>query len=228
MKLSLLLHMSEKFEQEEARADVYPMVKYWVENNEADLEKIRGIATLLFVWNAGYYGRAGIGFQGAVKNAEEVLGNRKFRELFNHLKHFNLLNINFNLYNKEIVDIFQNARKSKGVGPTGASKILSILNPQLFVMWDEEIYNHYHFLHRRRGQYHQKANSKCYFEFLKDMQHEANEFITYSSKEKIENGLHEISGYNKPIAKALDEFNYMIYTIPKIKSRKRTRIKRAH
>jgi hypothetical protein len=219
--------MSEKFEQEEARADVYPMVKYWVENHETNLEKTRGIATLLYIWNTGYYGRAGIGFQGAVRNAEEVLGNKKFHELFNHLKHFNLLNINFDISNKEIVDIFQNARKSEGLGPTGVSKVLSILNPQLFVMWDKEICDHYHSLHRMRGQYHQKASGECYFEFLKDMQHEANEFITYSSKEEIENGLCEISGYNKPIAKALDEFNYMIYTIPEKKSRKRTLLRRA-
>jgi len=73
MKLSLLLHMSEKFEQEEARADVYPMVKYWVENNETDLEKIRGIATLLYIWNAGYYSRAGIGFQGARASQKKLL-----------------------------------------------------------------------------------------------------------------------------------------------------------
>ena len=58
MSHSLLLHLSWLYERDESRADVYPMVRYWIENNDSDSEKIRGIATLLYIWNAGYYSRA--------------------------------------------------------------------------------------------------------------------------------------------------------------------------
>ncbi|MDD3159971.1 MAG: hypothetical protein PHQ98_03320 [Candidatus ainarchaeum sp.] len=70
---------------------------------------------------------------------------------------------------------------------TGASKMMALKNPNLFVMWDTQI--------RKKWKIKNKATSKDYLEFLIKMK---NEF------KKI-----NFTNVKKPIAKAIDEYNFI-------------------
>ncbi len=95
---------------------------------------------------------------------------------------------------------------------TDASKIIHAINPQLFVMWDRKI---------RKGvmggeniQY-----ADYYIIFLQRMKDELRELISscienseYSEEESLK--IIEELCDRKTIAKLLDEYNYMTYTLP--------------
>jgi len=225
LNITFLLHFSWLFERDEARADVYPMVRYWIENNDSDLEKIRAIATLLYIWNIGYYGRAGKNFSFAVNNVEEIYYKQKFNKLLNSLKNHELSNIDLNKYKIEIKEIYRLVKSCTGFGVAATSKLLHIIHPELFIMWDKAICNHYHDIHKKKGMWHLKGHDVCYFEFLKEMQKEIKDILRQSSIKKVEQGLNEISGYKKTIVKGLDEVNYMIITVPEKKHEMRKRLR---
>lgn len=223
MDLSLLLYMSEKFEKEEARADIYPMVRYWIENGDSMIDKIRGVATLLYIWNAGYYGRAKKGFSGAVATVGQLFSDKEFRKLENELENFDLCSINIINYKNQITEFYKCIRKHKGLGPTATSKVLHIIHPKLFVMWDDEISKKFHYNHRKRGLYHSRCSGICYYEFLKDTKKEIKDVLRQVSQKEIKNASFEIAGYKKTIPKIIDEFNYMQYTMPAKKLRTRSK-----
>jgi len=79
-------------------------------------------------------------------------------------------------------------RKLKGlVKQTGASKMMALKNPGLFVMWDTKIRRMYHINNR--------AEPDDYIRFLKKMKQEFSH-IKWTNKET-------------PLAKAIDEYNYI-------------------
>jgi len=222
MDLKLLFDKSQQFEKEEARADVYPMVRNWIESHsESDVERTRGLATLLFVWNAGYYSRAGRGFPAAVKSVEALFKNRSFQGLFSAAKGFEIVSTDLLPSRKIIVDLYDCTDSHEGIGPTATSKILHLLQPDFFVMWDKKIYTHFHIDHRKRGLWHRRGGGECYFEFLREMQTEARQLTNQMTKEQIEARLTEMANYHKTLAKGLDEANYMLHTVPSRESSKR-------
>ena len=87
---------------------------------------------------------------------------------------------------------------------TGASKMLHIINPKLFVMWDRAIISGY-------GGY------KCikYTDFLRRMQRLANYAINQVEKEcgvSREDAIESLRCDGHTLAKTLDEYNFMKYT----------------
>jgi len=95
---------------------------------------------------------------------------------------------------------------------TDASKIIHTINPELFIMWDRKI---------RKGimgneniQY-----SDYYVIFLQKMKNELQELIS-SCREDSDYGEEESLGIieelcgGKTVAKLIDEYNYMTYTMP--------------
>ena len=95
---------------------------------------------------------------------------------------------------------------------TGASKMLHIINPKLFVMWDGAI----------RSGYICKLQSKLekrdwiwYTEFLQEMQRLAN-LAVEQLKDKNGTSCHDaiksLKCGKRTLAKALDEYNFMKYT----------------
>ena len=95
---------------------------------------------------------------------------------------------------------------------TDASKIIHAINPNLFVMWDSNI---------RKGILGSANNqyANYYISFLKKMKNELQELIAtctegcdYGEEESL-NILEELSD-GKTIAKLIDEYNYMTYTMP--------------
>lgn len=88
---------------------------------------------------------------------------------------------------------------------TGASKILHIINPDLFVMWDRSIVNHY-----GCGEWIPYTN------YLSKMQQLAKqavaEAIDNEKNHSCETAIASLTGCKHTLAKALDEYNFMKYT----------------
>lgn len=79
----------------------------------------------------------------------------------------------------------------KRVGPTSASKILHLVAPNLFMMWDREI----------RGYYGFQSNGQEYVRFLAQMKNWIEKLK--STIEKLKNK------HQKPFTKIIDEYNWI-------------------
>ncbi len=97
--------------------------------------------------------------------------------------------INFDSFEEEIKKIYTTLSKINGIKFTGASKIMHLRKPCIFVMWDGYI---------RREYGIRKKDYKGYIRFLKKMQ---NQFRNLSINEK---------------PKRIDEYNYVSITKLKI------------
>lgn len=88
---------------------------------------------------------------------------------------------------------------------TGASKLLHILNPQFFMMWDDAI----------RYGYGCSENGEGYFNFLYRSQREIQEVLqTYRTEHDATKEISQriYNGQTKSILKLLDEYNWAKYT----------------
>lgn len=102
----------------------------------------------------------------------------------------------------------------RGIGPTTA-KLLHILQPNLFVMWDDEIANHYH-------NYNNQINRtpEGYYYFLVKIQQFANiinqefrEALPEQNQTPANYLSHQLNIYPpKLLAKYLDEYNWVTIT----------------
>lgn len=96
---------------------------------------------------------------------------------------------------------------------TGASKMLHIINPKLFVMWDGAIRSGY-ICKLKRGL--EKENWIWYTEFLQEMQNLAKQAIREAmeqeKKHSHDQAIELLTGCRHTLAKALDEYNFMKYT----------------
>ena len=100
-----------------------------------------------------------------------------------------------------------------GSAVVGASKILHILNPDLFVMWDTAIIKEYG-----------KCEFILYTDFLCKMQMLAKCAIKQvkvkESHHSDETAVASLTGCKHSLAKALDEYNYVNFTLPRICQRR--------
>lgn len=134
----------------------------------------------------------------------------KTHDNFKHLKGKKLETVDFNQISKTVEEIF-NSLKIKRVNATAISKIMHIINPDLFIMWDEKIREGCGFF----------GNSIGYINFLKKMQTEANEIIfSFCEENKVDkkevikrvNELCHNDNRHRYISKLLDEYNYTKFT----------------
>jgi len=80
--------------------------------------------------------------------------------------------------------------KNKRVGPTAASKTLHLVAPNLFIIWDRAIRNHYMF----------KENGAEYFRFLVNMQ----------GLKKLRSPIGALHRrYGESCTKIMDEYNWI-------------------
>jgi len=111
----------------------------------------------------------------------------------------NLLDFNINVEEKHLSKIFNDIKNTKvtsrDVGPTATSKILHIINPQLFPMWDTKI----------RGKFRLYYGSASdYIDFMT----EAKRWLSYS---ELKPELETLSNrYQKSKLKILDQYNWYI------------------
>jgi hypothetical protein len=98
-------------------------------------------------------------------------------------------------------------------GPTVVSKVLHLLNPEIFVMWDGNIRRVYHAKNRHVNEF-----PEGHLEFVKEAQKELKEAVTDHQREtgnSLDQVEQEIGGRfkNKTLARIIDEYNYSTYTL---------------
>ncbi len=98
--------------------------------------------------------------------------------------------MNLDNYREEIKRAFNMLNSIKGVEKTGAPKLMHIMAPKVFVMWDGYIRKFYEF---------KNGDSNDYFNFLKDMQTKFRD-AKFRFKSK------------RTLAKIIDEHNYKSIT----------------
>jgi hypothetical protein len=123
----------------------------------------------------------------------------KCKPLFEKIKYENFQNVNFDSIKDTVAEIYSTLSKIKGVEYTGASKIMHLFNPNLFVMWDSYIRNYYRF----------KGDAQSYINFQKRMQ---KKFGTIKWNET-----------GKTLAKAIDEYNYITITFSRLEKQRKKR-----
>jgi hypothetical protein len=152
-----------------------------------DINTIKGVLLLLYTWNFAAKKTKKLDFQ----NVSELISNTKDDLKF--LEKYSIKTADKNVWEviSRVFDQFRNL-----LGQTGASKALSLLNPELFVMWDTEIRKR---LKRqlitgiKNGE-----RGKYYVIFLKRIQEIIEE---YRIAEKLPP--------NSVVAKKIDEYHYV-------------------
>lgn len=152
-----------------------------------DINTIKGILLLLYTWNFAAKETKKLNFQ----NVGELIRNAKDDLKF--LEKCSIRTTDSSAW-EVIARVFDQFRKL--LGQTGSSKALSLLNPELFVMWDTAIRKRLKrqlipvIMNGERGEY--------YVIFLKGIQKIIEE---YRIAEKLPQ--------NSVIAKKVDEYNYV-------------------
>jgi len=177
-----------KFSEKELRWDFYPMFFRLIKKGC----KIEAFLLMLSTWNFACFRYAVRGFNldrfmKAVKNVESIL-KRLQKESFEK--------INFDNYSKEIKKSFQILADIKGIQKTGAPKIMHLMAPRVFVMWDAYIRDYYGF---------KKGDANDYLGFLKLMQKQFPSIKASSGR---------------TAAKLIDEHNYITITAPALRKNK--------
>jgi len=137
-------------------------------------------------------------YSSQVKSLKDALKLKKMTENLKELKKYNLKDIPINKKYLIIQDIYETIRQA-GFGPTATSKIMHIINPSLFVMWDTAM---------RADKYYRckSATPNQYIEFMKKIQ---NICKTLKIKQKEV----KITVKRKPtLVKMIDEANYIMIT----------------
>ncbi len=120
----------------------------------------------------------------------------KNQELFKKLEklYFRTLDFNDSKFQEIMKKIYSRFRKIKGIEQTGATKLMALELPHLFVMWDTKI--------RKAFNIPNEGTAEQYLEFLKVLQLQFSHI--------------KWEGKTKPFAKAVDEYNF--YTVHIISS----------
>jgi hypothetical protein len=120
-----------------------------------------------------------------------------------------------------IKNIFLKFSSKTSIGSTGASKILHLINPHVFMMWDTKIRGAYHKLHKRHRSYDENQKiAECYLEFLKQSQEIIKTLLQNISEDDlwkehqkfINKEFFETFSFRETILKMLDEANYIRFT----------------
>ncbi|MEM2592952.1 MAG: hypothetical protein QXI60_10230 [Thermofilaceae archaeon] len=111
-----------------------------------------------------------------------------------------ILDGKFNKMKDEIVEAFREICSVKNVGPTSASKILHLLRPKLFVMWDNNIA-------KRFGV---RMSPKGYLDFLEKCRDVLEGILNEYRRSGISDPeSYLLNKYGKPLTKLLDEYNWL-------------------
>ena len=165
-------------------------------HNKTDLSLAEAIAVLLQTWNVSYY-RFRQFDKKHISDIEKLL--EKYQEHINNFRPRTIENFSDKDY-EEVKSIFRDFR---GVlGKTGAAKCLHLLAPHFFPLWDTKIAIAY-----KLGN-GEDADRYCLF-----MKETKDQVIGIGGEKAI--------GRN-PL-KALDEYNYWKYTLPKLKENREKR-----
>ena len=182
-----------KFREMEGRASFYDIATEIAGNYP-----LQAAIIILATWNIGRFRF----FLPDPKNLGDLIDTlEKDKPLFERIKDRKFQTVNFDEIGDVIKQIYSSLSSIKGVEYTGASKVMHLVNKHLFVMWDDEI---------RKGYKEKygipKGNSReDFLDFQKLMQ-------KLFGKVKWDES-------NRTLPKAIDEYNYVTFTLPKIKKK---------
>jgi hypothetical protein len=151
-----------------------------------DAYPIQASIIILATWNSGRFRYMQSDTQNLLELQKAI---KECEPLFGKVKEENFKTVKFDEIGDTVKRIYSTFSKVKGVEYTGASKVMHLLNRELFVMWDDPIRNNLGY----------GNTDEDYLNFLKDMQ------------DKFKNTKWTMP--KKTLAKAIDEYNEV--TIPK-------------
>lgn len=194
MKASQLNKACKRFNKQEKRSVYYSLASEIVKAHP-----LQAAIIILASWNVGryrYYFK-----RKQIKELRETI--RYCMPLFRKIENKKLESVDYDSVSETISEIYKRLSAIKGVEYTGASKVMHLINQNLFVMGDSYI--------RKKG-YCMRANETAagdYIEFLK----------------KVQNKFRNVkwSRTDRTLAKAIDEYNYVRYTLPELRKKQRTR-----
>jgi hypothetical protein len=214
------LEYCKKYHEGEPRDIAYVVARNIVDRGQLNDSFVLAAAKIIIItWNIAGFQR--LLHEDKLKLDNEILESfRNSKQELEKLKDKRLENLDLN--NPEIVasieKIFNEFSSKKSIKYTGASKILHIINPSVFMMWDNNIRNAYHKLHI--GTHKSNEYAKCYIEFLKKSQ----EIIKSLLQKKNEGDFWNVHlsfmdedfvrsfSFKETMLKMLDECNYWIFT----------------
>jgi len=214
------LEYCKKFHEGEQRDIAYVVSRNVVSRDPSNISFIlAGAKVIIITWNA-------VRFQRLPKEVRDNLENdileayMKTKLELEKLKGEILENLNLNdgELKETIKRIFLEFSSKKSIEFTGASKILHMLNPFVFMMWDNNIRSAYHKLHTGN---HKSGSPECYLEFLKQSQEIIKTILSKRSEDDIwSNHLTFIDkdfmtafSLRESMLKMLDECNYVRFKL---------------
>jgi len=192
-----LLEVSKKFEEDGGEI-FYDMARGLVRDHE-----IEACVLLLATWNRMRFGLAG---DSDVRKLKDAL--RELENDFAALAEYTIQTIDLAEHRPRIERMFNKLKPITGVENTGATKVMHLKNPELFVMWDdyirggkdEEFYKNLPCVSSRQWSFHPYEKS-------------GNGYVSFLSH--IQNRVRGLAWHGpKTLAKAIDEFNYVKVTVP--------------
>lgn len=199
ISVGTIFNAHKTFMREEVRGFVYRLA---MEERQRSPEN--AILLLLIVWNVkAYKDHIATGWltflQKHKKALEDGIMAINNDPRLSALRDANLRAINIPQNRHSIKECFEHFMRIDRVGPTGVSKALHVLMPNLFVMWDDRIRSAY----RCAG----NGSEDGYLKFLQLMQGAAS-----SLEESVwGNVCRQCDDFSIP--KLLDEYNYVSYTL---------------
>ncbi|MDO8528624.1 MAG: hypothetical protein Q7S06_01895 [Nanoarchaeota archaeon] len=172
---------NKEFEETEKRGSLYPLFTKLMRRGD----RLTAYLFILSTWNFA-------GFRYLIGNFDINKFNENIDELeqlFNEFGEKHLRTIKFEEYKEKIIKIYDTL--SKQVKSVGATKIMHLRVPEVFVLWDRRIREYYGF---------RSDSAENYIEFLKKMQEKFKDI-------KLEKN-------DRSFAKAIDEYNYTRITQP--------------
>jgi len=214
------LEYCKKFHEEEPRDIAYVVSRNVISRDPGNISFIlAGAKVIIITWNM-------VRFQRLPKEVRDNLGKdileayMKTRLELEKLKGERLENLHLNddELKETIKRIFLEFSSKRSIGFTGASKILHVLNPFVFMMWDNNIRSAYHKLHTDN---HESGSPECYLEFLRQSQEIIKTILNKRSEDDIwsdhltfiDKDFMMAFSFRESMLKMLDECNYVRFKL---------------
>jgi hypothetical protein len=191
----------EEFRAVEGRADFYPLAMNLLKQG-LDVE---AYILILATWNFA-------NFRYFVKDFDVKEFKTRVEDLnkcFAALRDEDFSTIKFEAYSNEIVTIFDQLASIKGVFFTGASKLMHLKNPRVFVMWDSYISGQ-----KPKKNYEALEAIKSADFTFKKYPRDGHGYLGFLQDRQsfFKNIAWDIA--DPTLAKAIDEWNYVKITLP--------------
>jgi hypothetical protein len=209
-----------KYHEEEKRDIAYVVSRNVISKDSSNISFVlAGAKIIIITWNAVRFQR--LSKEVRDKSENDILEAYTKTELeLEKLRGERLENLNLNdgEFGETIKRIFLEFSLKKSIGFTGASKILHVLNPFVFMMWDNNIRNAYHELHVED---HKSGSPECYLEFLKQSQEIIKTILSRRSEDDIwsdhltfiDKDFIMAFSFRESMLKMLDECNYVRFKL---------------